>query len=290
MTAFYMMRLMIMTFGGEYRGAGHDPHGLTVPSEAHHGDDHGHGDHAHATAHSDHGHDDHGHDDHGHGDHGPKEVPWNMWVPVFIFAVLAVVLGFLNYPHSLHKVLPIVPEDIFSHWLKPLLYQVQAPHGGDHAIPAIEYGLMALATFLWAPGAMALAWVIYGKDPSWSKAKAFVKRYPELYEWVNAKYYVDEFYDALIINPCKRLSAQLWSFDTWVVDGMVNGAARFTLLWADASYWFDAKIVDGAVNLVAWLVQQVSLGFKSLQSGRVQNYAFVMVIGFIVFAVWKFLA
>jgi NADH-quinone oxidoreductase subunit L len=295
MTAFYMMRLMIMTFGGEYRGAGHDPHGLTVPSEAHHGDDHGHddhghGDHAHATAHSDHGHDDHGHDDHGHGDHGPKEVPWNMWVPVFIFAVLAVVLGFLNYPHSLHKVLPIVPEDIFSHWLKPLLYQVQAPHGGDHAIPAIEYGLMALATFLWAPGAMALAWVIYGKDPSWSKAKAFVKRYPELYEWVNAKYYVDEFYEALIINPCKRLSAQLWSFDTWVVDGMVNGAARFTLVWAEASYWFDAKIVDGAVNLVAWLVQQVSLGFKTLQSGRVQNYAFVMFIGFIVFAVWKFLA
>ncbi|MBK9796768.1 MAG: NADH-quinone oxidoreductase subunit L [Holophagaceae bacterium] len=44
MTAFYMTRLMIMTFYGEYRGAGHDPYHLTVPSEAHHAaDDHGHG-------------------------------------------------------------------------------------------------------------------------------------------------------------------------------------------------------------------------------------------------------
>ncbi|MDP2877031.1 MAG: NADH-quinone oxidoreductase subunit L, partial [Holophaga sp.] len=40
MTAFYMVRLMVMTFGGEYRGGGHDPYGHTVPSEAHGHDDH----------------------------------------------------------------------------------------------------------------------------------------------------------------------------------------------------------------------------------------------------------
>jgi hypothetical protein len=48
--------------------------------------------------------------------------------------------------------------------------------------------------------------------------------------------------------------------------------------------------VDGLVNLVAWILQQVSLGFRKFQSGRVQNYAFVMFLGFIVFAFWKFLA
>ena len=288
MTAFYMVRLICMTFLGEYRGAGNDPYGLTVPSEAHNGDDHGHGDHAGA----DHGpdnHGDHSHDAHGHDGHGPQEVPWNMWVPVFIFACFAVVLGFLNYPDALHKYLPIVPAEGFTRWMEPLLYQIK-PVEAEGAHAAIEYGLMGWATLVWAPGAMLLAYWIYAKDPSWSRAKAFVKRYPELYEWVNAKYYVDEFYEAMFIGPIKQLSAQLWSFDTWVVDGMVNGAARFTLLWAEASYWFDANVVDGAVNLVAWLIQQVSLGFKALQSGRVQNYAFVMFLGFIVFAVWKFLA
>lgn len=303
MTAFYMVRLICMTFLGEYRGAGNDPYGLTVQSEAHHGhDDHGHGhddgghghagNHAHelGTAH------DHAGDDPEDHDivpgHVPHEVPWNMWVPVFIFACFAVVLGFLNIPHSITAKWPLMgwTGEHFTRWMEPLLYQVGAPHHGAHEIPAIEIYLQLFATLLWAPSAMLLAYWIYAMDPSWSRAKAFVKRYPELYEWVNAKYYVDEFYEALLIGPCKRLSAQLWSFDTWVVDGMVNGAARFTLLWAEASYWFDARIVDGAVNLVAWLIQQTSLGFKALQSGRVQNYAFVMFLGFIVFAVWKFLA
>ena len=279
-TAFYMTRLMIMTFYGEYRGAGHDPHGLTVPSEAHHApadDGHGHGN-------------DHGHGD-GHGNgHGPKEVPWNMWLPVFIFAVLAVVLGFLNLPHSLESIGKVFGNDHFSRWIEPLLYQVAAPEHGHHAAPAIEYGLMAWATLVWAPGAILLAVWIYGADPSWSKARAFVTRFPRVFEWVNAKYYVDEFYEWAFIGPCKQLSAQLWAFDTWVVDGMVNGAARTTIIVANASFWVDAKIVDGTVNLVADLTQWFSSGLKILQSGRVQNYAFLMFVGFLVFAFWRFLA
>ncbi len=299
-TAFYMVRLMAMTFFGEYRGDGNDPFGLTVPSEAHHGaDDHGHDDHldhsdlahadAHLDAHTDHGqlapsHDDlthGGHDAHGDHGHGPAEVPWNMWVPVFIFAALAAVFGFVNLPPSLGG------GELFTKWLEPILYQV-AP-SGHHAAESIEYKLMGFA-ILWALSAMGLAWWMYGADESWSRAKAFVVRFPQVFEWVNAKYYVDEFYDAMVINPIKQLSAQLWSFDVWVLDGAVNGAARFTVILAEASNWFDAKVVDGLVNLVAWTLQQGAMGFKTLQSGKVQNYAFVMILGFLVFAFWKFLA
>jgi NADH-quinone oxidoreductase subunit L len=228
---------------------------------------------------------------HGHGAHqeDPHEVPWNMWVPVFIFAVLAVILGFLNLPHSLETLGKVFGNDHFSKWIEPLLYQAAAPEHGHHAAPFVEYGLMVWATVFWAPGAMYLAWVIYGKDPSWSKAKAFVARFPNLFRWVNAKYYVDEFYDAAIIEPIKRFSAQLWSFDTWVVDGMVNGAARATLIWAELMNWVDEYLVDGAVDLVEYFVQETSGVFRGLQTGRVQNYAFVMFIGFLVFAFWKFL-
>ena len=266
MTAFYMVRLMVMTFFGEYRGAGHsDPYGLTVPSEV-----------AHHAAHDD----GHGH----HEVHVPSEVPWNMWLPVAILAALALIGGFLNIPHSLHW----IGSSHFTAWITPLLFQT-GPHVHE-AVPAMEYLLMAVATLVWAPGAMALAWWFYGADPTWSKPKAFVQRFPVLFRWVNAKYYVDEFYEAAFIGPCKQLGAQLWAFDSLAVDGMVNGAARFTLLAGHASHWFDAKIVDGLVNLVAWILQQVSLGFRKFQSGRVQNYAFVMFLGFLVFAFWKFLA
>ena len=269
MTAFYMVRLMVMTFFGEYRGAGHDPHGLTVPSEVHHAaDDHG-------------GHDEHG----GHGHHGPREVPWNMWMPVFILAILALVGGFLNIPHSLHW----LGSSHFSEWIAPILYQVHPPEGVE-AAPAMEYLLMVVATVIWAPAAMGLAWAFYGADPTWARPRAFVKRFPELFEWVNAKYYIDEFYEAAFIGPCKQLGAQLWAFDVWAVDGMVNGAARATVNLSHAAYWFDARIVDGLVNLVAWVLQQMAQGFRKLQSGRVQHYAFVMFLGFLVFAFWKFLA
>jgi NADH-quinone oxidoreductase subunit L len=288
-TAFYMTRLIAMTFYGEYRGAGHDPYGLTVPSEAHgHGDDHGHDDHGHAAVHDAHAHDAHGsHNDHG---HGPAEVSWRMWLPVSILAGLAVVGGFLNFPESLHRILPIVPAELFSKWIEPLLYQVAPAHHGEHVPPAIEYGLMAWATLIWAPSAMLLAWWMYKIDPSWSRAKAFVAAFPNLFRWVNNKYFVDEFYEAAIIGPIKRFSAQLWSFDTWVVDGMVNGAARVSVIWADLMHWVDQKLVDGLVNLVAFIVEETSGVFRGLQSGRFQHYAFVMFIGFLVFAFWKFIA
>jgi NADH-quinone oxidoreductase subunit L len=273
MTAFYMVRLMVMTFFGEYRGAGHDPHGLTVPSEV-----------VHAAGHED-GHDAHGHGHEAHAPHMPQEVPWNMWLPVAILAGLALVAGFLNIPHSLHW----IGSSHFSAWLEPLLYQTGA-HEAAEAVPAMEYILMAVATLVWAPAAMGLAWWFYAADPTWSRPRAFVKRFPELFRWVNAKYYVDEFYQAAFIGPCKQLGAQLWAFDSLAVDGMVNGAARFTLMLSHAMHWFDAKVVDGLVNLVAWILQQISLGFRKFQSGRVQNYAFVMFLGFLAFAFWKFLA
>ena len=304
-TAFYMTRLIAMTFYGNYRGGGEDPYGHTVQSEAHghddHGahDDHGHDAHAPVHAHENHIHEldkphDHHVDDPEDHDivpgHHPHEVSWRMWLPVAVLAGLAVVGGFLNYPESLHRVLPIVPAELFSKWLEPLLYQVSAPHHGEHIPPAMEYGLMAWATLIWAPGAMLLAWWIYKVDPTWSRAIAFVERFPNLFRWVNAKYYVDEFYDAAIIEPLKRFSAQLWSFDTWVVDGMVNGAARVTLIWAELMHWVDEYLIDGSVDLVEYMVQETSAVFRGLQTGRVQHYAFVMFIGFLVFAFWKFIA
>src|SRR5512133_1696559 len=297
-TAFYMTRLIAMTFYGEYRGAGNDPYGLSVQSEAHHG-------------HDDHGHDAHGHQENGlheldqphnhRGDdpedhdivpgHHPHEVSWRMWLPVAILAGLAVVGGFLNVPASITSKWPLMgwTDEHFTKWIEPILYQVAPAHHGAHVVPGIEIFLQIFAN-VWALTAMGIAWWIYKVDPSWSRAKAFVARFPNLYRWVNAKYYVDEFYEAALIEPIKRFSAQLWSFDTWVVDGMVNGAARFTIIWADLSNWVDQKLVDGAVNLVAYLIQETSSVFRGLQSGRVQHYAFVMFIGFLVFAFWKFLA
>jgi NADH-quinone oxidoreductase subunit L len=211
-----------------------------------------------------------------------------MWVPVAVLAALALVAGLANVPPAIGWLGSVVGFEHFSEWLHPLLFQVGGHEAVHHAGWTIEHTLMVWAN-IWAGSAMALAWWIYKVDPGWSKAKAFVARFPSLFRWVHNKYFVDEFYEAAFIGPCKQLGAQLWAFDSWVVDGAVNGAARATLLWAKVSNWFDAHIVDGLVNLVAWILQELSGGFKGLQTGRVQNYAYVMFLGFIAFALFKFL-
>jgi len=262
MTAFYMTRLMVMTFFGSYRGAGADPHHLRAPAEPHHGHDDSHDAH------------------HGDSHHGPHEVEGNMWTPVAILAALAAIAGFLNVPASLGG------SSRFSEWLSPLIFQTgEAAH---HGSLWFEWILMLFAV-LWAGGAMCLAWVIYGQDPAWTRAKAFVARFPTLFRWVNAKYYVDEFYEWALIRPCIRASEGLWTFDAKVVDGAVNGTASLTKGLAAVSHWIDAKIVDGLVNFVAWILQAGSGALRSFQNGRTPRYAFVMFLGFLGFALWKFL-
>jgi NADH:ubiquinone oxidoreductase subunit 5 (subunit L)/multisubunit Na+/H+ antiporter MnhA subunit len=114
MTAFYMFRLMAMTFFGGYRGPAweHAAHGAVAVAAAHGvkhpADPHAHGqahrqDHevshgpAHAPAHT--APDDHGGGGHGHGPwHGPHESPTRMTFPLMALAVGAIVAGFVGVP------------------------------------------------------------------------------------------------------------------------------------------------------------------------------------------------
>lgn len=271
MTAFYMTRLMVMTFWGEYRGNGQDPYGHRKPCEDHH---------HHADPHTHHI-DDMADHDAVHA-HQPNEVKWAMWLPVALLAGLAVIAGFWNVPHSLGG------HSLFSEWLSPLIFNLHAAEGAEKPL-WIEYVLMVVSV-AWALGAMALAWWIYGRDPSWARAKAFVQRFPNLFRWVHNKYFVDEFYEVAFIGPCKRLGEHLFTFDQRVVDGAVNGVAKVSLRISELLRWVDVNVVDGLVNLVAWLLQQLAFGFKKVQNGQVQNYAYVMFLGFLLFAFWKFFA
>ena len=122
---------------------------------------------------------------------------------------------------------------------------------------------MAFATLV-GPRRHAHGLVVLRQGPRLVHAQGLRQAVPHPVPVGERQVLVDEFYEAAVIGPCKQLGAQLWRFDSLAVDGMVNGAARFTLMVSHAAHWFDAKIVDGLVNLVAWILQQVSLGFRKL--------------------------
>ena len=71
-----------------------------------------------------------------------------------------------------------------------------------------------------------LAYQMYIKKPEMPKKLA--ERFGLIYKLLLNKYYIDEIYDTLFVNPIKNGSIFLWeSFDNRVIDGIVNGVASF---------------------------------------------------------------
>jgi NADH-quinone oxidoreductase subunit L len=167
----------------------------------------------------------------------------------------------------------------------------------EHTDP-MEYGLMALSVGAAIVG-LGLAYRSYahaGKDyPEPIAAKA-----PPLYTVLYNKWFVDEGYDYAFTGRRKvgdvRLGvmgageASSW-FDANVIDGTVNGAGWTTRAVATLSTWWDKWIIDGVgVNGPAILARMISYPTRLLEWGLVQWYALVMVaglLGFAVYYVWK---
>jgi NADH-quinone oxidoreductase subunit L len=97
------------------------------------------------------------------------------------------------------------------------------------------------------------------------------------------KYYVDELYDATVIKGTMGSANFLWTFDRTVVDGAVNGSGWLTIFSSWLSHLADKYIVDGLVNLVGSVLQESSFIFRRFQTGLIQNYALLMVVGVFAF-------
>jgi len=318
MTAFYMFRLISMTFFGAYRGPAWDTggHARAIPPAdrakdirvaAAHGAPHPADPHAHGHGHEDdhevaHGpaepHDtDHATAAHGHGPwHGPHESPSAMTYPLMALAIGAIVAGFFGVPAALGG-----PNTI-EHFLEPsftaehVAGRVGVEAGAAAAEPAAashgeepggstlsrgaELGLMGFSVVLAVIG-IGLAYRFYVVHPEISERLA--QDWSGPHRVLSNKYYVDELYDATVIGGTFSAGRGLWSFDRNVVDGAVNGSGWFTIVTSWFSGLTDRTVVDGLVNFVGWIVQESSLIFRRLQTGLVQNYAVLMLLGIFAF-------
>jgi len=114
--------------------------------------------------------------------------------------------------------------------------------------------------------------------------------WPGAYRTLLNKYWVDELYDAVIVRGLVLGGGNaLYASDRYVVDGGdgevrpalgVNGVAWGTRdVVARASNLWDRWVVDGAVNLTAFVLDNLSYAFRAVQNGLVQHYALSMLIG-----------
>jgi NADH-quinone oxidoreductase subunit L len=205
LTAFYMFRLIFMTFYGTSR-------------MDHHVEEHAH------------------------------ESSKVMTIPLTILAILAVIGGYVGLPKALGG------GNWFEHFLSPAL-------GGGEAIAAesvpvshsLEYLLM-LSSIIAAAIGIYIAYNFYIAKPD--RPKKLAEKFEGLYSVVLNKYYVDEFYDHVIVQPIIMLGQFLWKIA-------------------------DMRGIDGLANGIAKLIGSISDKVRFVQTGAVRNYALLFVIGVI---------
>ena len=173
--------------------------------------------------------------------HHIHESPPIMTVPLMTLAGLSLVGGFVGVPL-------IKGAHAFKDFLAPSIATL--PHQA-HYSASFEIGLMIFSMVVAGAG-IYTAYKMYIVKPELPTVVA--EKYQTAYELLYNKYYVDEIYDAAIVEPIKEGSNFLWTgVDNQVVDGAVNGSA----------------------GVVAWL----SAHLRKLETGFLQNYALAILIG-----------
>ena len=166
------------------------------------------------------------------------ESPRIMVVPLVILALLALVGGYIGIPHL----------SWVEGWLEPAFHSSVAGHAAGGVT---EWVLMAVSALV-ALGGIALAYYLYVVNPKLPVKLG--KDYSFIYEVLSNKYWIDELYAMVIVNPLRDLGQWIAGF-------------------------FDPRVVDGAVNGVAWLTGQGGQGVSRLQSGYLRHYAVALLLG-----------
>ncbi|MCP4548285.1 MAG: NADH-quinone oxidoreductase subunit L [bacterium] len=178
-----------------------------------------------------------------------KESPPVMTVPLLILALLSIVGGLIGLP-------PVLGRHLLGGFLAPVfegLHHIEGFGHAEHLSASKEWLLMGISTVA-ALGGFLLAWTRVHKVGD--KEGLFAKSRNGFYRLLEDKYRVDEVYDLLIVRPLSKLARFCWR----VVDELV---------------------IDLAVNFSGLGVRLGGELMRLFQNGRIQSYAFFMVLGLV---------
>jgi NADH-quinone oxidoreductase subunit L len=189
----------------------------------------------------------------------PHESPPNMTGPLVFLGILSLVGGFLGLPWG-------EGGGIVQRFLAPVFAGGHggagaiggaAGHGAEGAAPLFGEHAAMVVSLAVALAGVFIAWRLYLATPSLStklREKAGAG-----YTLLLNKYYVDEIYNHAFVQTVIGLATGLWR-------------------------WFDVPVIDGAVNGLARIVEYLSGLASRMQTGRVQAYAWSVLLGAVAIA------
>jgi NADH-quinone oxidoreductase subunit L len=212
------------------------------------------------------------------------ESPPVMWIPLAVLAFFATVIGFWNIPGV---------NTFFSFVGAGGLMGVQGEAAAEITRTPI-FDTQALASTLFSLGValtgLLVGWALYGWHPLQAGQRDPLARLGPVWTLLRNKYYLDELYGykidldgsavpGLLPRFVGWLSLVLFSFDRNVVDGLVNLGGAIGRAFAYLSGLFDHYVVDGLVNGAADVLGELAGGLRLIQTGRVQNYLLLALLG-----------
>ncbi|MGE3261289.1 MAG: NADH-quinone oxidoreductase subunit L [Bacteriovoracia bacterium] len=174
--------------------------------------------------------------------HHLHESPPLMTVPLIILAALAALGGFLSVPHFLggHSI-----PNYLEHLLEGIV-----PASQGHGTLAMEWGLMLVSVVV-AVGCLFLAKTLFLSKPE-SREEG------PLFSFLYNSYYLNEFYEALVVRPIHAFSVFLWKM-------------------------VDVVVIDGAVLLTAKVSKISGRTLRLMHTGRLEHYLTALMLGMLVF-------
>jgi NADH-quinone oxidoreductase subunit L len=235
LTAFYMFRLVILTFHGTHAKPGRLEH--------------------------------------------IHESPKVMIVPLVVLAALS-----FFFVYSLN------PFSAASGWIAGVLErpETSVPAAlAAAATPVFEealhhaHGTAMMLSLLVAGLGILIAFMTYW----WKRinADAVAERLAPLHRFLLNKWYFDELYNGAVVGGTLALTRVLRWFDNNIIDGIVNASGWVTKLVSFVSGKFDTYVVDGAVNASGYLSAFAGLVLRKTQTGRIQTYVVLAVLGVMIF-------
>jgi NADH-quinone oxidoreductase subunit L len=197
---------------------------------------------------------------HGHGPHGGHghlhDAPPAMAIVLIVLAIGSVAAGWIGIPHA------VGGGNQIEAFLEPSFRAPGEAAGAAPAAAAESHGgasteiMLMIVSTLAALAGIGVATIFFLRQPG--RADRLAASLSGPYRLLLNKYYVDEIYDATVVQPIKRTSQ--------------------TLLWRG----MDAGFIDGTVNAVGLVVRGWSAVLRRLQTGSVRAYAMSLFLGVVV--------
>lgn len=176
------------------------------------------------------------------------ESPKSMLIPLFILALGSVVAGFLGS----EVFLMISPENNF------FAEAIFVAESRSNLLAEVHHSpiLVKISPLIVGILAISLAYLFYLKNTDLPKKIA--DQFKSAYRLSFNKWYFDEIYEALLVNPVKRTGNFLWQV-------------------------FDVKIIDGiGPNGLSSVCQKMAGKISKMQTGYIYSYCLWMLIGLVI--------